>query len=132
MSIAAVKYLHKYIYKGHDRADVLIHEVWHHDEIQHYISTRYVSRGEAVWHIFSFPMQDKSHSVERLPVHTADFQQVVFEEGREEEALARAKGDTKLTGWFKVNQEDIRFRNVLYAGIISTLLGQKQKEVEKT
>ena len=39
-------------------------------------------------------MQDKSHSVERLPVHTADFQQVVFEEGREEEALARAaEGD---------------------------------------
>ena len=55
--------------------------------------TRYVSPGEAVCHVFSFSMQDKSHSVERLPVHTADFQQVVFEEGREEEALARAEGD---------------------------------------
>ena len=128
MSIAAVKYLYKYIYKGHDRADVLIHEVWHHDEIQHYINTRYVSPGEAVWHIFSFPMQDKSHSVERLPVHTADFQQVVFEEGREEEALARAEGDTKLTGWFKLNQEDIRFRNVLYADIISTHSWDKNRK----
>ena len=96
MLIAAVKYLYKHIYKGHDRADVLIHEVWHHRETEHYISTRYVSPGKVVWHVFSFPMQDKSHSVERLPVHTADFQQVVFEEGREEEALPRAKGGTKL------------------------------------
>ena len=120
MSIAAVKYLYKYIYKGHDRADVLIHEVWYHDEIQHYINMRYVSLGKAVWHIFSFPMQDKSHPVERLSVHTADFQQVVFEEGREEEALARAEGVTKLTGLFTLNQEDIRFPNVLYADIIST------------
>ena len=65
-------------------------------------------------------MQDKSHSVEILPVHTADFQQVVFEEGKEEEALARAEGGTKLTGWFKLNKEDLRL-----------FLGQKQKEVDK-
>ena len=59
-------------------------------------------------------MQGKSHSVERLPVHTADFQQVVFEEGRKEEALARVQGNTKL------NKKDQRFQNVLYVDIIST------------
>ena len=46
MSIASVKYLYKYIYKGHDRADVLIHEVWHYLEILHYTNTRYVYPGE--------------------------------------------------------------------------------------
>ena len=73
-------------------------------------------------------MQDMSHSVERLPVQTADSQQVVFEEGREEEALARAEGDTKLTGWFKLNKEDLRFRNVLYADIISTHSWDKNRK----
>ena len=58
-------------------------------------------------------MQEKLHSVERLPVHTADFQQVVFEKGREEEALAGAEEDTKLMGWFKFNEEDQRFWNII-------------------
>ena len=128
MLIAAVKYLYKYIYTGHDRADVAIHEVWYHDKIQHYINMRYASYGETVWHMFSFPIQDKSHFVERLSLHTADFQQVVFEEEREEEALARAEGVTKLTGWFTLNQEDIRFRNFLYADIISTHLWRKNRK----
>ena len=46
MLIAAIKYLYKYIYKGHSRANVLIPKVRHHDEIQHYINTRYVSSGK--------------------------------------------------------------------------------------
>ena len=81
-----------------------------------------------MWYIFSFPMQDKSHSVGRLPVHTADFQQVAFEEGGEEEALARAKGVTKLIGWFNLSQEDKRFWNVLYADIIPTHSWDKNKK----
>ena len=51
-AIAAVKY--KDIYKGHDCADVRIREQWHHDEIDHYLSTRYVSTMEAPWNIFAF------------------------------------------------------------------------------
>ena len=78
-------------------------------------------------HIFSFPMQDRSHPVERLPVHTADFWQLVFKE-RREEALARAEGDPKLTGWFNLNQEDIRFGNVLCADIISTHSWDKKRK----
>ena len=42
VSIAAVKYVYKYIYKGNDRGDVLIHEVWHLDEIQNDTNTRNV------------------------------------------------------------------------------------------
>ena len=86
-----------------------------------------------IYYHFLCKIQDKCHSVERLSVHSADFQQVVFEERREEEAGARPVGDTKLTGCFKLNQEDIRFQNVLYPDIISThSFDKKNKEVEKT
>ena len=133
MSIQSIKYLYKYIYKGHDRADVLIHEVWQHDEIGHYLDARYVSPGEAAWHIFSFPMQDKSHTVERLPVHLEGFHQVLFEAGGEGEALARAQGDTKLTGWFAMNRADQnpihgarQYVNKLYSQINETHAWNKQ------
>ena len=57
MSITATEYLYKYIYKGIHRVDVLIHEVWHHNKIEHYKNMRYVSSGGALWHMFSFYMQ---------------------------------------------------------------------------
>ena len=90
----------------------MIYQGWHHNEIQHYIIKRYVSPGEAVWHNFSFSIEDKPHSADRLPVDIADFQHVFLEKSKEE-ALVRAERDTKLTGWFSLNQEYIRFWNVL-------------------
>ena len=62
MTIVAVKNLYKYIYKGQDCADVHIREQWHHDEIDHYHSTRYVSAMEAAWNIFAFPVQHVTFS----------------------------------------------------------------------
>ena len=119
LTIAAVKYLYKYIYKGHDCADVRIREQWHHDEIDHYLSTRYVSAMEATWNIFAFPVQHMSHSVERLPVHEFGLQNVVFEEGREEEALENARrGNSKLEAFFLLNRQDPQARHLLYTDII--------------
>ncbi|XP_063981073.1 uncharacterized protein LOC135164546 [Diachasmimorpha longicaudata] len=54
-SVKAVKYLYKYIYKGHDAAAVVIQEsesnqdqgVIDHDEIRNYVETPYVSPPEA-------------------------------------------------------------------------------------
>ena len=53
--------------------------------------------------MFSF-YTHKLHFVLKLPVHTADLWEVAFEEGWEEEGLAIAEGNTKLTGWFNLNQ----------------------------
>ena len=33
-SMKCVKYLYKYVYKGHDCANVVVEEILHHDEIQ--------------------------------------------------------------------------------------------------
>nr|XP_047142898.1 uncharacterized protein LOC100213206 [Hydra vulgaris] len=56
MSVKAVKYLYKYIYKGHDCANVLINEQVNHDEIDTFLDCRYVSAPEALWRIFEYPM----------------------------------------------------------------------------
>ena len=106
MTIAAVKYLYRYIYKDHDCADVRIREQWHHNNIDHYLSTRCVSAMEAAWNIFAFPVQHMLHSVERFLVHEFGLQNVVFEEGREEEALENAKRENStLEAFFLLNRE---------------------------
>ena len=66
-TIYAVKYLHKYIHKGGDRAEVEYAAVDEEtvprpaevDEIKMYQEGRYISSSEAVWRIFKFPL----HSV---------------------------------------------------------------------
>jgi hypothetical protein len=74
-NICAIKYLFKYVYKGHDRATVEIsrqtddategNEV-ETDEIKKYLDCRYVSTSEAAWRIFKFDMHDRFLAIERL------------------------------------------------------------------
>ena len=78
LTIAALKYLYKYIYKGHDFCDVCIREELHHEEIDHYLRKRYITAMGATWSIFPFLMQHISHSAERLPVDRFGLQTVVF------------------------------------------------------
>ena len=112
MTIRAVKYLYKYVYKGYDEAMMRIrHYDDQHNEIDNYIAGRYVSAPEAFWHIHSFPMQDMSHTITRLPVHLENWQPLVFNEAdvdgdadNLENVLAdRADKHTTLTAWFKTN-----------------------------
>nr|XP_047141161.1 uncharacterized protein LOC124816154 [Hydra vulgaris] len=107
MSVKAVKYLYKYIYKGHDCANVLINEQVNHDEINTFLDCRYVSAPEALWRIFEYPISHMSHSIIRLKVHLPENQIVYFREGEEQVALDRAaQRDTHLTAWFKLNSEN--------------------------
>ncbi|THH13907.1 hypothetical protein EW146_g6363 [Bondarzewia mesenterica] len=70
-SIKAIKYIHKYIYKGHDRATLELGEV---DEIKEYVDARYIGPVEACWHVFEFPMHLELPTVYRLPIHLQDDQ----------------------------------------------------------
>ena len=49
MSVKAVKYLCKCIYKGHDCADILINEQINHDEVNTFLDCHYVSAPVALW-----------------------------------------------------------------------------------
>ena len=70
-SIKAVKYLYKYIYKGHEAANILITDDQGdvnrigHDEVKIFIDSRYVGPVEAAYQILGKELQDKSHSVVR-------------------------------------------------------------------
>ncbi|XP_035233478.1 uncharacterized protein LOC118205293 [Stegodyphus dumicola] len=121
-SIKSVKYLFKYVYKGHDAAKVVLEEsgdrtlMW--DEIKCFLNARYVSAPEAVWRLFEKRMHSKSHSIIRLPVHLENLQPVYFAESEERNALQRAaEKNTMLTGWFELNRTVPEANRYLYAEI---------------
>jgi hypothetical protein len=107
-SIQSVKYLFKYVYKGYDCANVQVTatDTLNHDEIQTYLDARYVSAPEAMWRISEFKMNDRSHSVLRLPVHLPDQQPVHLKKGQHVAALQVAQHKhTMLTAFFKLNED---------------------------
>uniref|UniRef100_A0A1Y1KCC0 ATP-dependent DNA helicase n=8 Tax=Photinus pyralis TaxID=7054 RepID=A0A1Y1KCC0_PHOPY len=122
-SIQSIKYIFKYIYKGHDAAIVQMNEAtgsgtYHWDEVKIYLDTRYIAAPEAMWRLKKYEMSGRSHSVERLPVHLPLEQMVYFEEGAERRDLeAAAKKGTKLTRWFQLNANDVNARKYLYCDI---------------
>ncbi len=81
-SVAVVKYLYKYIYKGHNRAQVDVGLVdaaapdgtapvqpRMRDEIKIYQDGRYVSAFEASHRLYGFDMHKEHPNVVRLVVH---------------------------------------------------------------
>ena len=104
----AAKYLYKYITKGSDRAMVTTEVQGQtnksRDEIDDYLDLRSVGSCEAAWHLMAFPISKRHPPVQALRIHTEDEQQVVFDEGAEEEALERQR-ETELTAFFQLNQE---------------------------
>jgi hypothetical protein len=77
-NIRAVKYLFKYVYKGHDRATIEIsHQsdnasegnVVKANEIKIYLDCRYVSTSKVAWRIFKFDMHERFPAIERLQYH---------------------------------------------------------------
>ena len=128
-SITSVKYIFKYVYKGHDCVDIqtTIGEVgegengkptinW--DEVSHFLDTRYVSAPEACWRLFKFPLSYRSHPVTRLAVHLPLEQTISFTPGEEAAAvIANVNRDSTLTAWFKLNRDCEEARNLHYREI---------------
>ena len=113
-SIRAVKYLYKYTYKGHDRANV----EFGHDEITEYLDARYVVPPEACWRLFRFAMHDKSHTIIRLAVHVDGYRNIVFPDGAAKEALEKAeKNQSMLEAWFALNARSPEAKHFLYSQI---------------
>ena len=105
-SIQSVKYLFKYVYKGHDCANIKMN-VMNWNEPDQFMDSRYISAPEAIWRIREYRMHDQSHSIVRLAVHLEKMQTVYFEEGDEDEAIISATlKNTTLTAWFLLNQKD--------------------------
>ncbi len=124
-NIRAVKYLFKYVHKGHDRAIVEISRqsdnategnVVETDEIKKYLDCRYIFASEASWRIFKFDMHERFPTVKRLQYHLPNQQMVLFDNDDDvpEVATRSAISRTMPAEWFKTNQESKVTRSLTF------------------
>ena len=73
--LRCVKYINKYIYKGHDRATIVLGGV---DEIKQYLDARYIGPPEAAWRLLGHPMHQEVPNVIRLALHLPGMHNVVY------------------------------------------------------
>jgi hypothetical protein len=104
-NIRAVKYLFKYVYKGHDHATVEISRqndnatkgnVVETDEIKKYLDCHYVSTSEAAWRIFKFTMHEWFPTVERLKYHLPNQQMVLFDDDDDVHKMATRSAISRM------------------------------------
>jgi hypothetical protein len=126
-SITVVKYLYKYVYKGHNRALVVVQpEVGAlpvvapqavaggadgnnvptaQDEVQNYFDGRYVSASEACHRLFAFDLHGMHPNVYRLAIHLPNEQTTYFLEGTTVGETMMRNNSTTLTGWCDFNRK---------------------------
>ena len=117
-SSSAIKYLFKYVYKGHDRATVVIQQAEQDgvqaagvlpeiNEIMDFIDGRYVSAPEAAWRIYGFRMHSAYPSVTRLQLHLpGQFMHAFRPDEPIADVLERAALErSSLTAFFNYNRD---------------------------
>lgn len=132
-SIKSVKYLYKYIFKGHDKASVIIGEnanetVINHDEITDFVEARYVSAVEGYYRIVGKHLQGKSHAVISLPVHLPKEHNIIVAENMNDQELRIAAERTSmLIEYFDLNKKDENARNYRYPDIPTQYVWNENK-----
>jgi hypothetical protein len=127
-SIRCIKYLFKYIHKGHDRANVAIEEKDKYNEIACYLNCRYLCAQEACWRLSQFEMEINSHTIYRMQLHAPDQQRLYFQEGNERQAVEGAR-NSMLMAWFELNRHDVYARTLLYAEVGEKYVWNKSRHV---
>jgi hypothetical protein len=114
-SVQAIKYIHKYVYKGTDRTTVAVTAT--DDEITRYVHARYVSPCEAVWRLFEFATHQEFPPVQHLAVHLEGEQTVYFPDDISATALAAktATARSTLMAFFEYNATHEDSRQYLYS-----------------
>ncbi|XP_042958175.1 uncharacterized protein LOC122293757 [Carya illinoinensis] len=108
-TIKAVKYLYKYVYKGHDRvAFNLVSQQTNQqiDKIQQFQSARWIAPPEAMWRIYGFIVNEMYPSVYSLHLHLEDKHQVTFRANEDLINVLNSDRSAKsmLTEFFALNQ----------------------------
>ena len=113
-SIKSVKYIHKYIYKGHDRAIMMFVNIT--DEIKIHLDSRYISAPEAIWRLMAFKMHAEVPNVYRLQLHLEGEHSVTFQEDNSlEQVQQRADASSStLIAFFNECAQNQNSRQYLY------------------
>jgi len=113
--ISAVKYLYKYVYKGHDKIVLDVGESF--DEVNRFRDSRWVAAPEACWRIFSFKLSATYPSVNRLDIHLPNQHNITFSEDELLEDVISRGADSRsmLTGYFERNAIDPASRHLKYS-----------------
>ncbi|CAF0883254.1 unnamed protein product [Brachionus calyciflorus] len=134
-TVKAVKYLYKYVYKGHDRieidlriSDKNIPIPRNLDECSRFRDSRYVSAIESCWRIFHYQLYSHTPAVYRLAIHLENQQNVVINTQMDPLVQLHKSQKTTLTAWFDFNQkyEEIG-RNLCYHEMPSVCVWEKNK-----
>ncbi|XP_056698246.1 uncharacterized protein [Spinacia oleracea] len=107
-SIQEVKYLYKYVYKGHDMISFNVVQPGEQrsvDEIDQFQSGRWVSPCEAAWRIFGFDSYEMHPAVLPLQVHLPNMHTVQIRPHERLDALVAADRHSRipLTEFFRAN-----------------------------
>lgn len=108
----SIKYLFKYVNKGHDRVTANFYDSAvdgvsnvNIDEIKQFYDCRYLSPCEAIWRIFSFDIHHRDPSVERLMFHLPGENYVIFDNNQTLDTILDRSSSlfTKFLAWFEAN-----------------------------
>ncbi|XP_074306095.1 uncharacterized protein LOC141641324 [Silene latifolia] len=133
-TIQAVKYLYKYVYKGHDRISfnvIISADPKPVDEIEQYQSGRWVSPCEAMWRLYGFELFETHPPVMVLPVHLQNMQTMRLhpEENLELVVANEKRARTPLTEFFVENSKE-GTEPLLYADLTKKYRGTKDRSDE--
>lgn len=120
----SIKYLFKYVNKGHGRVTTTFYNSSQSDgehscidEIRFYYDCSYLSSCEAAWRIFSFDIHYREPSVERLTFHLPNEHLVVYESSNSIEDVLNKRNinNTKFLAWMNANGKYPEARELTYA-----------------
>ncbi|KAG5512701.1 hypothetical protein RHGRI_038884 [Rhododendron griersonianum] len=120
-TIKAVKYLYKYIYKGHDKIIyrlVTTEQNEEINEIRQFQDARWISPPEAMWRIYRFPLYEMRPAVISLHLHLEGRQTINFKDDSNLQSIADNDflSRTMLTQffWMNANHEKAKQQRLLY------------------
>ena len=112
-SILAIKYLYKYIYKGHDKVSYAFKlkkakNIKSRNEIKRYFDALYIAGAESCWKLHGFHMHSRSPAVIICKIHLPDQQLVYYHPDSDLQQIMNNEktSRTMLTEWFANNQKE--------------------------
>ncbi|XP_019195820.1 PREDICTED: uncharacterized protein LOC109189662 [Ipomoea nil] len=130
----SIKYLFKYVNKGHDRVTVEFYKSNIDDEspkvideINMFYDCRYISPCEAAWRLFGFDIQLRTPAVERLSFHLPNQQSVVFaDDDPVDNILSRPTIlQSMFLEWFEANKTYPDAKQLTYAKMPTKFVWKK-------